>query len=198
MTDVLSTFNWPTNADMIADVAKLGYLDGTILDLTYGEGNFWTKFKPNDGRQRGPRLLYKNDLYKQVGFAYDYTNMPFGDNYFDNTVLDPDYKMTGTPSTPKMDFAYGTDRPMRYQDRLTNIEMGAREALRICSRYALIKCQDQIVSGNLCLQTLAVIRAVNQDPFDWFNFLQDPRPQPKGRRQVHARRNYSTLLVFKK
>jgi hypothetical protein len=33
---------------------------------------------------------------------------------------------------------------------------------------------------------------------DRFDLLGHIRPQPPGRRQVHARSNYSTLLVFRK
>lgn len=196
MDEILSTYNWPTNADMIADVAKLGYLDGTVLDATYGEGKFWTKFKP--------AMLLGNDLYKDTcQFSEDYTTLSstLGCDRFDTVVFDPDYKMTGTPSTPSMDYAYGTDRPMRYQDRLANIQRGAVECFRVCSKYVLIKCQDQVVSGHVVWQTDLITRKIEDVggiKVEQFNFLQDPRPQPKGRRQVHARRNYSTLLIFEK
>lgn len=188
MTDILSTFNWPTNADMIADVAKLGpYLDGTVFDATYGEGKFWTRFKPTQ--------LITNDLHKDAHCRYDYTNIPQPDNCVDSAVFDPDYKFTGTPSSPSKDFRYGTDKPMRWQDRLANIEAGARECYRVSSSYTLIKCQDQIVSGKLVLQTRHIMDALDRTPVEWLNFLHTP---PRQRSQKHARRNYSTLLIFKK
>lgn len=193
LTDVLSTHRWKTNADMIADVAKLGYLDGVVLDATYGEGKFWTKFTPS--------ALWTNDLYKPADAHYDYRSMNWPDGKFDSVVFDPDYKMTGTPSTPAMDFAYGTDKPMRYQDRIANIAAGTRECFRVCSKYLLVKCMDQVVSGNVIWQTDVVTEAAKQQggrKVDVFNFVHDPRPQPEGRRQVHSRRNYSTLLVFEK
>ena len=31
---------WNSNAELIADVERLGYLPGTVLDPTYGLGNF--------------------------------------------------------------------------------------------------------------------------------------------------------------
>ena len=34
---VLAAKSWKTSADLIADVAKLGYLNGNILDPTYGK-----------------------------------------------------------------------------------------------------------------------------------------------------------------
>jgi uncharacterized protein YukE len=195
MTDVPSTHNWRTNADMIADVAKLGYLDGTVFDATFGEGNFWIKFEPS--------CLITNDLYKDADHHVDYTELAvkLGNDQYDSVVFDPDYKMTGTPSSPAMDFAYGTDKPMRYQDRLANIDLGARQCYTLCRRYLLVKCMDQVVSGNVVWQTDLITRTVESlggRKVDRFDFVTDPRPQPEGRRQVHARRNSSTLLVFEK
>lgn len=46
MTAVLSIGERTTNAELMADCAALGYLDGHVLDATYGLGNFWTTFAP--------------------------------------------------------------------------------------------------------------------------------------------------------
>ena len=50
---IYSTQAWPTNAAMIADVARLGYLKDTdvILDPTYGKGAWWRVWAPGDGRR---------------------------------------------------------------------------------------------------------------------------------------------------
>lgn len=64
--------NWPTNADLIADVAKLGYLDGPVLDTTYGEGTFWKMWRPND--------LTACDIdpaKSPIGYSVDFTSLPF-------------------------------------------------------------------------------------------------------------------------
>ena len=39
---------WPTNAAMIADVHRLGYLkdEDHILDPTYGRGRWWRVWRP--------------------------------------------------------------------------------------------------------------------------------------------------------
>ena len=36
MLEILSVGKWKNNAELIAEVATLGHLDGTVLDLTYG------------------------------------------------------------------------------------------------------------------------------------------------------------------
>src|SRR5690606_27767225 len=43
---VLAAHRWRNNAEMIADVAKLGYITGDVLDTTYGRGGFWTVYMP--------------------------------------------------------------------------------------------------------------------------------------------------------
>ena len=38
-----------TNADLIEQVRKLGYLDGSVIDLTYGDnGGWWKRWRPDD------------------------------------------------------------------------------------------------------------------------------------------------------
>lgn len=64
----------------------------------------------------------------------------------------------------------------------------------------IVKCQDQVVSGKVVWQTDIVTYAAGQvgmKKVDRLDFLTDPRPQPHTR-QILARRNYSTLLVFQK
>lgn len=188
---VLAAQAWPTNAHMIADVAKLGYLDGTVLDATFGEGNFWTEFYPDH--------LDTNDLYKPAMWRQDYKDLPFADNRFDSVVFDPPYKLSGTPALGQFDLRYGTERPMTLQQRMDDILGGTIECYRVCSKYLLVKCQDQVCSGKVQWQTHWVSSTIGYSQLvDRFDFICSPRPQPPGRRQVHAARNYSTLLVFAK
>lgn len=198
--------DWATNAHMISDVAKLGYLDGHVLDATYGDGAFWTIWEPD--------LLTASDLYKDpapIAYAsavaldgahrWDYKHLPVKDNAYASVVFDPPYKMSGTPALGEFDETYGIDKPVRYQERLVDIVQGAIECFRACSRYTLIKCQDQVVSGQVVWQTDLLTLAIKTHggrKVDRFDYVHFGRPQPPGRTQVHARRNHSTLLVFTK
>jgi hypothetical protein len=173
---------------MIEDVARLGYLDGVVFDATYGEGTFWREWKPD--------MLVTNDLYKPADHHCDFRQMPFEDDAFDVVVFDPDYKLTGTPASGNKDFIYGTDRAKRWQERMGDIVCGAVECARVARSCLLVKCMDQVVSGRMVWQTDEITRAVSGVKIDRFDLLNAPQPQPPGRRQVHARANYSTLLVF--
>lgn len=197
MSEILAIDKWASNADLIADCAKLGYLrwDWFTLDPTYGHGTFWQKWRPDE--------LYACDASPEkspCGLSIDFTAMPFADRYFDCVVFDPPYKLNGTPDEA-VDARYGVDVPTRWQDRLDLIRRGVVECARVLGDgYLLVKCQDQVCSGKVRWQTVDVIiqaGVCGLHLVDRFDFLSH-RPQPAGRRQVHARRNASTLLVFKR
>ena len=190
---------WPTNAHMIVDCVRLGYLrsDWLTLDPTYGLGTFWRLWEPKN--------LVKADLYTHNPAKgidqLDFTRMPeIPDNWFDAVVYDPPYKLNGTPSPEER--RYGVEVPTRWQDRMKLMAHGLEECIRVVKPkgYLLVKCMDQVVSGKVVWQTDAmtnIAMAEGMTKVDRLDFLSDPRPQPHTR-QLHARRNYSTLLIFQK
>jgi hypothetical protein len=196
---VMALGSWRNNAEMIADVAKLGYLDGHVADITYGLGNFWKEWQPAQ--------LTAHDLTLD---GVDFRHLPEGDETFDSCVLDGPYRLAGTPDRPaaqpgwrtEFDLRYGIDIPRTPDERMALIRAGITEAARVLKPkgYLLCKCADQVVSGAVRWQTLEFTehaRSCGLSLVDWFMF-QSYRRQPEGRKQVHARRNCSSLLVFKK
>jgi hypothetical protein len=181
------------NAQLMEDCAKLGYLVGPILDLTYGKGNFWTLLP--DAK------IYSNDLDEnlETDYAEDFTSTPWAGNSWGTVVFDPPYRLGGTPTTPEFDLAYGINEYRTKADVKALIEQGTREACRIAGKYALVKVQDHVSSGVLQPQTTWVINAAPPDAVlvDSLHVI-GGRPQPEGRSQKRARHGYSTLLVFTK
>lgn len=190
------------NAALIVQCRDLGYLptDGPILDATYGLGRFWNAWMPDDLTGMDVNPAKARDI---VG---DFTDMPFSDGTFDAVVLDPPYKLNGTGGSHASDDGYGVADPewvsKSWQQKHELIRAGITETARIVRRngHVLLKCQDQVCSGQVRWQTIefanhaATLGLRLVDRFD----LLGHRPQPAGRRQVHARRNYSSLLVFRK
>ena len=184
-----------TNAQLIAQCAQLGHLtaDMTTLDATYGLGRFWTVWRPD--------RLYGCDLdpTRARNAIADFTRLPFPDGTFDAVVFDPPYKLNGR-SDLAMDAGYGVDIRASWQDRMQLCRDGITEAVRVTrpGGRVLVKCQDQVCSGQVRWQTIDFANHAMSlgcrlvDRFDLLSY----RPQPEGRRQVHARRNHSTLLVF--
>lgn len=193
---VMATHRWQSNAELIADVARLGYLnaDDTTLDPTYGLGVFWKQWQP--------RRLIAGDLdpdKSPIGGPLDFTDLSrFHDGMFDAVVLDPPYQLNGTGGAER----YGVHLNASWQERYRLIEAGIVECLRVTrlGGHLLLKCQDQVCGGQVRWQTLDFANHATAhgarlvDRFDLLSY----RPQPAGRRQVHARRNSSTLLIFEK
>lgn len=199
---VLGAKSWQTNADLIADVAKLGYLDGHVLDPTYGRGLFWTKFQPTK--------LTAADLYLQLPGVelVDFTDMPYPNATFNAVVLDPPYVAKGGRSTSgirEMDDRYGQHEAPKTPRLLQDlIEAGIANSWRVLKPkgYLLVKCKDYISSRTywngtyfvqqFCIETLLMKQV------DRFEMVSAPGRQPAHRTQEHARRNHSTLFVFRK
>lgn len=187
------------NAQLMADCAVLGWLPEPVLDMTYGKGRFWTQYIPQH--------LTGNDLYTDSDYDFDFTELPHDwTNKWSAVVFDAPYKLNGTGGSVTSDEGYGVNDNATVSERMDLIFAGCREAMRVCrSRgFILVKCQDQVVSGQKYWQTLAIrdemVRVARASK--WQIRLVDMlhvrayREQPPGKRQVHSRGDYSTLLVF--
>jgi hypothetical protein len=188
-------FTRTSNARLITDVHTLGYLkdDDDVLDVTYGLGAFWREWRP--------RSLVAHDIDPDLapdGVA-DFTAIPHGDYSFDVAVFDPPYKLNGTPGHASDDrYGVGGEAYTPTTVRLTAIYDGCREAARVARRIVLVKVMDQVVSGHVrwvadeVTVVMAEVGMVKLDRLELVGY----REQPGNRRQVHARRNTSSLLVF--
>lgn len=199
MTDINAAHNWNSNAELILDIHKLGYIKDSdqVLDCTYGLGTFWKKYRP-------PNLTCTDiDPDKSpFGASVDFTELykHFERDNFDVVVLDAPFKLQGSPDKATQD-RYGLDKYIPWQERHRIIRSGIFNSLRVLKKggVLLLKCQDQVCSGKVRWQTLEFTNwAMNwfelEDRFDMLG----GRKQPEGTNQLHARRNYSTMLVFRK
>jgi hypothetical protein len=206
---------WRTNAELMADVHRLGYINDwdVVLDLTYGVGRFWADYCP-------PNLM-TNDKYAEGAlFHDDFRATGFDVEQFDVVVLDPPYKLNGTPHETEFEH-YGITTPMKPIERMDMIHQGIKEASRLLKPGGifLLKCQDQVCSGRVWWQTDEFTEqalTMGLRKVDRFDMTGHAREQPMGpsrreierakaegreprcRRQVHAHGRPSTLLVFKK
>lgn len=191
---VLAATRWTTNAEMIEACAELGYLrrEWLTLDPTYGRGIWWKKWAPE-------RLICTDRD------TVDFRALPYPEASFDAVVFDPPYVCVGgrtTTGTPDMHDRYGlTDAPTSPAKLQRYINAGLTECARVVKPRGpvLVKCQDYVSSGKLWIgthHTLTHGLVLGLELVDRLEMITSPRPQPPGRRQVHARRNLSTLFVF--
>jgi hypothetical protein len=190
--DIAAIQAFRTNAELIVACRDLHYLrdEWLTLDPTYGEGTFWKLWRPTD--------LVAHDLITVDGV--DFRRLPHDDDTFDAITFDPPYKLNGTP-TESVDARYGVHTVASRDQRHQPIYDGIDECARVLKPrgYLLLKCMDQVNGGKVRWQTrLFADHAEHKHGMRLVDALLmlGGRPQPAGRRQQHARRNYSTMLVL--
>lgn len=191
---------YTSNAELIEALRDLGYLrkEWRTLDPTFGEGVFWQNWRPE--------TLIATDLdvtKSPAGVVVDFTNMPFKLATFDAVVFDPPYRLNGQPDLGEFDHRYGIGKYTKWQDRMQLCIDGITECVSMLKKggYLLVKCQDQVCSGKKRWQTRefsAHAESLGCELVDMMHILTTPRKQPAGRRQVHSRQNYSTMLCLRK
>jgi hypothetical protein len=130
-----------TNADLMAAVAPF-YLTGSVCDLTYGEGKWWDRFRPDP--------FVAHDKFKLDGV--DFTALPEGDDTYDTVCFDPPYVESGGESKalPEFQHRYGIgnakiDGGNKALGDLVN--RGLAEAVRVSRRWVLVKCMEYTQGG---------------------------------------------------
>lgn len=205
MTLVLAATDWRSNAELIADCARLGYLREywLTLDPTYGRGVWWKLWRPEE--------LTTHD---QAACGCDFRQLPHEDETFDAVAFDPPYVCTGgrtTSTIPDFNSRFGlTDAPRTPAALQEMNEAGLAEMHRVLRPRGvlLVKCKDYVWSGRLFLgthRTLTRALELGFEPIDRLEHVGRPGPQPDRNRadgkpvvQQHARRNLSTLFVLRK
>lgn len=186
-----------TNGEAIRDAAELGYVEGNVLDLTYGKGRFWTDHRPDD--------LTTNDTNPERDAEYrlDWTDTAlcvaaWHWSAFATVVFDPPYKLNGTGGSHASDDGYGVADASTPAERWCAMVRGVDTAAALSSRWLIVKCQDQVVSGRKFWQTDRLTTHLDEQGWRKVDQLlvAGYMPQPLGRRQVHARQDFSSLLVF--
>lgn len=194
-----------SNGVLIATVARLGYLgDGaaTVLDVTYGRGSFWTRYRPAG--------LIAHDRYTLDGI--DFTALPEADSSVPVVVFDPPYISTGSRETSSVDDLYdrfGLGDLSGWRAIRALIDAGLAECTRVLARrgYLLVKCMDYTESGRKVWNTFHVhaeAERLGLRVVDRFHHLTGGGPQPtvnldgSPREQRTAREVTSMLFVMTK
>lgn len=188
------------NSTAIDDCRRLGYLlpDDAVLDLTYGKGAFWSTHRP-------PGLVTNDiDPACKADLCHDLRAMPFDDRSFDVVVSDVPYKLNGrsTGTGPSAaDARYGVSGPYRSAaDKHELLVASTVEGARLTRRLVMVKCQDSQSSGRYNPQTFIAWQAATESGLVLVDQLHvvGMRKQPPDVRQVSARHNYSTLMIFRR
>lgn len=181
---VLAAYAWPSNAELIEDVARIGYLRPhfKILDVTYGRGIWWYRWKP-----KPPGVLIGHS--RAGAPTFDFRDLPYYSEQFDAVAFDPPYKLNGTDKDGT-GWRYGVDEKGSIEARHQLIRDGMTEAtrmlipthLKVPGGILMVKCQDQVCSGEMQWQTQMVVDHAESLGLRWvdeFLHLGGGRPQPE-------------------
>ena len=193
------------NAFLMNDCHKLGYLEGRVVDVTYGTGRFWRNFTSDTINLTASDINPPTDNIEWFPvYQADFTQLPFDEASFDTVVFDPPYKLNGTSTgagPAALDDGYGVGgayTPVQQLNKM--IYDGIVEAARVLKSggWLLLKCQGQQSSGVYNDQP-GFFAGLAEDWFverDRLHVVTPPRKQP--RPQKTARCNYSTLVVLQR
>lgn len=199
---VLAAQQWPTNSDLIVDVARLGYLqtDWRVLDPTFHAGTWWRTWRPTEGQL----VTRCRDLD-----GSDFRDLSeFPDGHFDAIAFDPPYAAQGSKTTttmPDYNARYGRDVVKSDASAVQHLmNDGLTEMWRLIrpDGIVLMKCQDYVWSGDLHLGThwtlthAIALGFIVEERFEMYAL--SPSPQPKRSRclrcgaKIQRRRDHET------
>jgi hypothetical protein len=192
---VQSVVRCQDNGPLIAAAAQLWIKpDDIVLDVTYGQGRFWTTFRPEH--------LVTHDLAID---GVDFRHLPEPDASVDVVVFDPPYiQGSREGSTRREEFLdrYGLfEAPRKSSEVLELAAAGMTEAARVLRPKGrlFVKCMDYIdkrfVQGRH--NVVATAHTLGLEQVDEFVHHSGIGPGA-WERQLHSRRAHSFLCIFQK
>lgn len=194
-----------TNDQLFPEILALYVVPGSLVaDVTYGRGVFW---------KRIPADLYRL-LPSDLKDGVDCRKLPYGDGEVDCVVFDPPYMHTpgGTAHVGHQNYegyyrnnATANGSGAKYHDAVLELYFqAATEAHRVLREEGIyiVKCADEVCANQQRLTHVEVINELAARGFvveDLFVLVRNNRPGvSRVIRQVHARKNHSYFLVFRK
>ena len=183
-----------------------------IADVTYVKCVFWKKVNPSD----------YNLHFTDIKTGVDCRNLPYENCSMDCVVIDPPYMEgfyrrnsdhlagNGTFSSFREAYSDGSiyeqkkDTP-KYHDAVLDMYYSAGcEAVRVLKSKGImiVKCQDEVSANKQHLTHVEIINEYTKHGLtieDLFVMIRNNRPSISTlKKQVHARKNHSYFLVFRK
>ena len=201
--DLVFSAHVGTNEDVFPEVLSLYVPEGSrVADVTYGRGVFWKQVDLKAYE------LEASDLKTGT----DCRALPYNAADFDAVVFDPPYMHTpgGTAHNGHQNFEnyYANNEALgekKYHEAVLDLYFrAASEAWRVLrpSGIYIVKCQDEVCANKQRLTHVEIINELEGRGFvveDLFVVVRRNKPGvSRLLRQVHARKNHSYFLVFRK
>lgn len=201
--DLILSAGIGNNAEIFPSILSLYVPKGSkVADVTFGRGVFWRKV---------PAGLYEL-LATDIKQGIDSQKLPYANDSLDCVVFDPPYMHTpgGTAHDGHQNFEQyyknnGDNRTkLKYHEAVLDLYFkSAAESWRVLKKGGIyiVKCQDEVCA---CRQRLTHVEIINHlaETFlaeDIFVLIRNGKPGVSRMiRQLHARKNHSYFLVFRK
>ena len=193
-----------TNDSLFPKVLSLYVEKGSkVADVTYGKGVFWKQVPDTDYQLMLTDLASGNDC----------RDLPYKDGSVDCVVFDPPYMHTAdTAHIGHQGFeenyrnnASSNRSTKKYHEAVLYLYFqAADEAHRVLHDEGIyiVKCADEVCSNEQRLTHVEIINELATRGFvleDLFVLMRNNKPGvSRAVRQVHARKNHSYFLVFRK
>ncbi len=193
-----------TNDALFPNILRLYVAKGSkVADVTFGRGVFWKQVPPNTYQ------LLKSDLRSGT----DCRKLPYRAGEIDCIVFDPPYMHTpgGTAHVGHQNYEgyyrnnSTSGSTAKYHEAVLELYFqAADEASRVLRENGIyiVKCADEVCANQQRLTHVEIINALAEKGFvieDLFVLVRNNRPGvSRMLTQVHARKNHSYFLVFRK
>ncbi|MBI4210592.1 MAG: site-specific DNA-methyltransferase [Candidatus Diapherotrites archaeon] len=199
-----------TNENIFPKILELHVPKKSVIaDVTYGKGVFWKKVPD------GNYIVKASDIQGGI----DCRNLPYNDGEIDCIILDPPYMEglfrkskehlagAGTHNSFREYYSNGeeTNSGPKYHKAVLDLYFKAgKEAYRSLRTDGtlIVKCQDEVSANRQNLTHVEIINEYAKLGFyakDLFVVVRTNRPGvSRIQKQVHARKNHSYFLVFRK
>ena len=203
MSTPIVTARMGDNAPLFADIISLYVPEGAlVLDMTYGNGNFWKGNGLPDHYRR-----VSMDYEKAADVCANFESPPFRAGIFGAVVFDPPYANNGGEHTGEMaegiQKSYNLKPGLSWKDiqRLYAIGMFEAERLLAGSGILIVKCQD-LVEGSkqrrMEHHVSWLADCLHLEDEDTFVLVNPHPPVMRHPYQHHARKNHSYFRVWRK
>lgn len=188
----LRTFEEGSSAWAVSRLLTVLFPDArTVLDVTFGSGNFWSAAHPVGvvvtGMDRNPA--------RARHVCADFTRLPFKAGAFDVTIFDPPY-ITDAGKDSVMRARFGSFASVA--DLKAAVTAGAAESWRVSRLGVLVKIQDYKHASQLVRMSRWVEDAIPADLYDFMHLRSSSKIiDGKWGPQLSLYTAHSTFLAFR-
>lgn len=226
-TNVVCSAYVNNNDEVFKDILDLFVDEGSVIaDVTFGLGVFWNKVDTTKYTIYPSDLYLKDEVKNKYSHLNpkDGINskfLPYEKCSLDAIVFDPPYMEgfyrrenehiggVGTHSSFRRAYSSGKGKEdgetIKYHDAVTEMYVkSGLEAYRVLKNKGIyiVKCQDEVSANKQRLTHVEIITAFEQMGFyceDIFIVVRTNKPVvSRLKKQVHARKNHSYFLIFRK